>query len=389
MEIERIIIYCVLVPLICSMATVFWVFPNVLKIALMKNITDNPNARKLQERPIPVLGGIAVFCGLMVGAGVTAVVFESNALAPFYIAMSFMLYLGTMDDILGLSPVLRIAVEIATVAFVMYMGHNYIDNLAGFCGINSLPVWFGVILSIIAGVGIINAVNMIDGVDGLSTGFCIMACTLFGFAFYTSGYYKMTVLTVLGVGSVLPFFLHNVFGKKTKMFIGDGGTMLMGILMVECAFNIIGTNSKVTVNYTNMNAVAFSLAVLAVPVFDTLRVMTARMVKGRSPFKPDRTHLHHLFIDLGFSHVTTSILILFINFSIVLVWLAAYALGADNTLQLLIVLLCGVLLISCYYSVRHLKADSFIMVGIKRFTNSHNIGNSRAFLAIQRWIDRV
>ena len=109
----------------------------------------------------------------------------------------------------------------------------------------------------------------------------------------------MTILAVVSVGALIPFFLHNVFGKSSKMFIGDGGTLVMGTVMSVFVIAILQSGSRVAAFVDpNVGLVPFTLAVLSVPVFDTLRVMSTRMLKGSSPFRPDKTHLHHMFIDM-------------------------------------------------------------------------------------------
>ena len=135
-----------------------------------------------------------------------------------------------------------------------------------------------------------------------------MACALFGTFFHLAGDFPMTMLAVVCMASLIPFFLHNVFGLKSKMFIGDGGTLLMGCVMSVFVLNMLKSGS-LGVNYRALGfgLVPFSLAVLSVPVFDTVRVMMMRILRKTSPFHPDKTHLHHMFIELGFSHIVTTV----------------------------------------------------------------------------------
>lgn len=141
----------------------------------------------------------------------------------------------------------------------------------------------------------------------------------------------MTILAVVSVGALIPFFLHNVFGKTSKMFIGDGGTLVMGTVMSVFVIAILQSGSRVAAFVDpNVGLVPFTLAVLSVPVFDTLRVMSTRMLKGSSPFRPDKTHLHHMFIDMGCSHVATTLAILGLNTAVVLCWWAFEAAGFQS-----------------------------------------------------------
>jgi len=378
------------VPFLLSMILVFWVHPYVVRIATSRGLTDNPDARKLQQRPVPVLGGVAVFFGIMVGAGVTSMFFNSHALFTSIVAITVMMYIGVLDDMLGLTPILRLILEFLFIAFVAWMDQVNINDLHGVFGIGMLPVYLSAPLCIIAGLGIINAINMIDGVDGLASGFCIMACAVFGFAFWMSYDGTMAVLAALTAGSLIPFFFHNVFGKESKMFIGDAGSLMMGMIMTIFVMHILDHGSRVSVNFTNMGVVAFVLSVLSVPVFDTLRVMTGRIVRGVSPFHADKSHLHHLFIEMGFSHVGTTVSVISIDFFTILCWLASYQLGASPTVQLLVVIGLGLLNTSVfYYVVRRLKHDSMPYRMLAWLARKSHVETGPMFHRIRKLMDRM
>ena len=378
------------VPFLLSMILVFWVHPYVVRIATSRGLTDNPDARKLQQRPVPVLGGLAVFFGIVVGAGVTSMFFNSHALFTSIVAITVMMYIGVLDDMLGLTPILRLILEFLFIAFVAWMDQVNINDLHGVFGIGMLPVYLSAPLCVIAGLGIINAINMIDGVDGLASGFCIMACAVFGFAFWMSYDGTMAVLAALTAGALIPFFFHNVFGKESKMFIGDAGSLMMGMIMTIFVMHILDHGSRVSVNFTNMGVVAFVLSVLSVPVFDTLRVMTGRIVRGVSPFHADRSHLHHLFIEMGFSHVGTAVSVISIDFFTILCWLASYQLGASPTVQLLVVIGLGLLNTSVfYYVVRRLKHDSMPYRMLAWLARKSHVETGPMFHRIRKLMDRM
>ena len=228
---------------IVALLSTWWIFKKVLKIAMMKNIVDNPDARKLQKTPVPVLGGVAVFFGMIVALTVTRLTFDTYSLFAIMGVMTIMLYLGVMDDILSLSPRLRFIVEILVVLLLMFSNKYAINDFQGLWGIHQISSWIAVPLTVVACVGIINAINMIDGINGLSSGYCIMASAVFGGAFIISNDRDAASLAILSVGALLPFFFHNVFGKKSKMFIGDGGTLLMGTIMSAFVIGAINVNS--------------------------------------------------------------------------------------------------------------------------------------------------
>lgn len=338
----------IIVPLVVALLAVGWVHPRLVRIAAMKMIVDNPDARKLQKEPIPILGGVAVMFGAVLGISCTAVFPETvfnDTIVLIIAVMMVMLYTGTMDDILELTPRLRFLIEIMSVCALIFVGGFRLDDLHGLWGVSVLPDWVAVPLTVFACVGIINAMNLIDGVDGLSSGFCITACAIFSAVFFKAGDMMMFILSMALIGALIPFFMHNVFGERSKMFIGDGGTLVMGAVMSIFVVRVLGVGSPVAQfwdqSHAGMSAVAFTLAVLCVPVFDTLRVMVTRMLQGRSPFHSDKTHLHHMFIDLGFSHVGTTFSIILLNLTVVAVWWASVSMGCSLDVQLYVVILFG------------------------------------------------
>lgn len=343
-------IYHLLIPFFVAFIATNWVHPKILKIAILKNLVDNPDERKLQRRPIPVMGGIAVFFGIVAGLCSSQITFFSPAVFVLIAAMTIMLYVGTIDDILDLSPYTRFLIEIAVVAFIMLVNNNGINCFWGLWGLDVIPMWIAAPLTIFAAVGIINAINLIDGVNGLSSGFCFMASVMFAIMFYFSGNTTMMILATSAAGAIIPFFLHNVFGYNTRMFIGDGGTLVIGTMMSMFVINILkDTSLSAPFAQEGMGLIPFTLSVLAVPVFDTLRVMSARIIRGNSPFNPDKTHLHHLFIELGFSHIGTTVSILSLNFLVIVAWFVAYKMGASVDAQLYIVLTLSILITFVFY----------------------------------------
>ena len=256
----------------------------------------------------------------------------------------------------------------------------------------AISSWYAVPLTVFATVGIINAINLVDGVNGLSSGYCIMACTIFGALFHLAGNEAMTILAVVSVGALIPFFLHNVFGKTSKMFIGDGGTLVMGTVMSVFVIAILQSGSRVAAFVDpNVGLVPFTLAVLSVPVFDTLRVMSTRMLKGSSPFRPDKTHLHHMFIDMGCSHVATTLAILGLNTAVVLCWWAFEAAGFSIAVQLYAVV--GMSLLATFglyhFMQWHIRRDTKFMGIIRRLGYKTHISRTGIFFWLQQVMDKV
>ena len=326
-------------------------YPFLLRFARKYNIVDNPNARKLQREPVAVFGGPAVFFGVLFGVGFALLYATSTNMPMALLAMFIMLVLGCVDDMRDLPASIRFLIEIGVVYGIMVFSGRFINDFHGLWGLHEVSDFISIPLSIVAGVGIINAVNLIDGVDGYSSGFGVFACIIFALMFFFSGVATIGYLAMAIAGGLIPFFCHNVFGKKSKMFIGDGGTLMLGVAFVIMLYNVLYHESHCgEFENKGLGLVPFTLSVMAIPVFDTLRVMGMRMLRNRSPFKPDKTHLHHLFIDMKFSHIGTTVTILTINTLIVAVWFLSWKLGASIDWQLYIVVFISLLVTFGFYS---------------------------------------
>lgn len=385
----------IILPFSLSLIAVWIIHPHMVRIAKIKDIVDNPNARKLQKEPVPILGGVAVFFGIFMSLAFSGILVECSELFMLLAAMLLMLYLGSIDDILDLRAVNRLAVQIGAALVLVFLGNGYrIDNMLGLWGLDALPDWFAVSLTVFAVVGIINATNLVDGVDGLSSGFGVMASVLFSVGFFFLGDYPMVLLCASTVGALTLFFLHNVFGKASKMFIGDGGTLVLGIILAAYVTRLISSTQTLEAGRLineRASVIPFTLAVLSIPVFDTLRVMSTRMLDGKSPFHPDKTHLHHLFIDLGFSHVITTVCILTLDSLIIALWALCYFTGVSAALQTLTVILASLAAtVGLYHGVQYYKRNN--PAGYTRLTAYIRHKQPRRdgwFLAVQRIVDKI
>lgn len=385
------IVAYILIPFISAYVAATWVFPKVLTISLIKNIVDNPDARKLQRVPIPVLGGMVVMSGILVALCVADLFVDCSSLYTVVLAMAIMLFIGTMDDILDIPSTTRFLLEILIALMIIYTCDYSLDNLHGLWGVRALSSWVSIPLTIVTVVGIINAINLIDGVDGYSSGYCVMASIMFGVFFYIVGDMPMTMLAIVCAAALIPFFFHNVFGRKSKMFIGDGGTLLMGCVMSVFVLNMLKTDTCCE-GYCakGLGLVPFSLAVLSVPVFDTLRVMSMRILRKTSPFHADKTHLHHMFIELKFSHIGTTVSILTLNSLVVIGWSISYLCGASVDVQLYIVVALSLLVtVGFYYGMRLCGNKGWALYRfMQRLGMMTHVERKGFFLWMQKFMDR-
>ena len=380
----------IFVPALVALIATIWFQPHILRVAKDKNIVDNPDARKLQRRPIPVMGGIVVVFGILVGLMCFNIFGDFSDILAVIVAVVVIMFVGLLDDIHGLSPKIRFFIEILIVLYLVCATRNQINNFCGLWGVDILPVWASLPLTVFACVGIINAINLIDGVDGYSSGYCIMASIYFGYAFYKLGNMKMVALAAIMIAALLPFFCCNVFGKHSKMFIGDSGTLSMGILISTFVANMLTASTNVAPIAPTIGLIPLSLAIMCVPIFDTLRVMSARIARGTSPFYPDKTHLHHAFIDLGFSHIGTTMSILTLNTLVVAVWYLTCYLGASINIQLYVVVVLGVLMTFGVYAFiyYHMRRDTKTLRILKVIARKTHFERKCFWGDLQNWLDR-
>ena len=384
-----------LVGALVAFIIVNWVYFKVLKIAKDKGLVDNPDARKLQQTPIPVMGGIAVFLGVVAGVlashGVAGLLgyAHDTCLVPIICALVVMLYIGAIDDIEGLTPISRLVIEVLTMLGLIYSTGMCFDDFQGLWGVGHFSWWIAVPFTVFTGVGVINAVNMIDGVNGLSSGLCIVCSLAFGIVFLNMEDYENATLAFTTTAALVPFLMHNVFGKRSRMFIGDAGTMVMGILLMWFAMCLINHKEFSSVEGKEINLIALAIAIMSVPMVDTLRVMTMRMIKGKSPFSPDKTHLHHVFIQVGISHSITAFTEIMIAVTIMGIWLISVVLEVGIDLQLYLVLGAAFCLVCGTYAFLyyHVKNHTHLLHHLSHFSIKTHLGHTHWWLRFQEWLD--
>ena len=384
-----------ILPAIVSIVAVQWIYMKILKMAKTRNMVDNPNARKLQENPVPVLGGIAMFFGMLTGILTACCLFNDVGIhTTLFVAMGIMLYVGVLDDTIGVSPSTRLLIETLAILGLIYGSGMCVDSLHGLWGINDFSWWIGVPVTVFAGLGIINAYNMVDGVNGLSTGLCILCVTMLGAFFIRNGYRSNATLSFCFAASLIPFLLHNVFGNKSRMFIGDAGTMVMGLLITWFVIKVMSKDGAATFfehrSSGNLNIAAMLVAFASIPVTDTLRVMTARIMKGVSPFKPDQTHLHHAFIKVGVSHSITSLIEIIFNMLVVFILAISFWCGVSLEWQLYIVVLTSLLFVCGTYSflTYQINHDTKLLKKIQKLAVHTHLGHTRGWLKFQKLLDK-
>jgi len=289
--------------------------PVIMRVADEKKLFDLPDARKLHSRPIASLGGVGIFIGFSLAILLSAVHFI-NAQFNYLFASAFVIFfLGLKDDILILSPVKKFLGQMAAAAIIIHLGGLRIESMYGILGINELPYVISVGLTYATIIVTINAFNLIDGVDGLSGSLGVLTMSVFGTYFILAQMPAFAFLAFSMAGSLIAFLYFNA--HPAKIFMGDSDSLFLGLMnsiLVIKFLSVAGSQSA----FPLPSSVAIAFSILIVPLLDTLRVFSIRIARGRSPFSPDRNHIHHLLLDLGLNHrqVTLSCLSLNVIFII-------------------------------------------------------------------------
>lgn len=325
------------------------IIPRILLISFRKRLFDMPDERKIHKRAIPRLGGVSFFptmllscCSVLAirsltGYGISNL--PASYILPEFLALVcglVLLYLtGIADDLVGVRYRQKLIIQLICACLFPVSG-LWINDFYGLFGIDALPTWVGVPFTILIIVFITNAINLIDGIDGLASGLSSVALLVLGFLFVEKELWIYSMLAFSTIGVLVPFFYYNVFGSAEharKIFMGDTGSLTLGYILSFLAIKY-SQNTDDWIPQTQ-GAIVIAFSTLIVPLFDVIRVVIHRIYNGKSPFEPDKNHIHHQFLAMGFTARKAMLMILFIScvFSGVNILLMPYV---DNTIMLLI-----------------------------------------------------
>lgn len=299
--------------LFSSIALEMMALPRIIYIAKKKGLYDIPNGRKSHTNPVPRLAGISFLPILILVFSVCALVVFGHSptettnlfasalrkMIGFIAGGIVLVSVGIKDDLVGSRYSHKMIAQFLA-ACLLVSGGLYINDFNGLFGLHQIPLWFGIPFTIMLIVFITNAVNLIDGADGLASGISGVALFSLGIMFFIRSMFFYSLICIILIGILIPFFYYNVFNTNRKVFMGDTGSLSLGFLLaylgVRFAMNTPGIYGTVE------SPVIISLSALFIPLFDALRVMFERALRGKSMFMPDRRHIHHKLLDLGLSH---------------------------------------------------------------------------------------
>jgi len=301
----------VLLSIVIAFTVTFLAIPVIITVAETKKLFDVPDERKVHITPVTPLGGLGIFAGFIFACLLT-VHFEAASEFQYFIAASLVIFfLGLKDDILVISAIKKFIGQVLAAFMVIYYGGLQIKSMHGFLGMYQMPEMFSLLLTYFAVIVIINSFNLIDGVDGLAGSLGLIALSIFGIYFFVVDMPAYSILAFSMAASLLAFLIFNF--QPAKIFMGDTGSLLIGLVSAILVIKFINTANTSDVTYPIAAAPAIGFTILLIPLLDTLRVFGIRIFYRRSPFSPDRNHIHHILLDKGFSHRAVTLILVSLN----------------------------------------------------------------------------
>jgi UDP-GlcNAc:undecaprenyl-phosphate GlcNAc-1-phosphate transferase len=331
--------------------------PTVVLISKFKKLFDIPNERASHTGDVPVLGGLSVFAGFSLAAIICTIPDESGTMKYLLGGIIVLFFLGLKDDVLVVDPKKKFVGQIIAAIIVVIFGDVRITNFHLVFGIDNISNLSSILFSLFLFLLLINGFNLIDGVDGLASGIGTLICLATGVWFIMAGHYYYSIIGFALAGALLAYMRFNIFDGKNKIFMGDTGSMITGLIVTVLVVKFLEyvRYAPQTLQFESAPALAFSLVI--VPMFDTLRIIVVRISRGSSPFKSDKNHIHHSLLNLGYSHVKATITIITINIMLVLFVVVFQKLG---NIPLIIIMLILALILSLLPKI--------ILAGRKKFT---------------------
>jgi len=347
---------------ILSAATAFIVvfisIPSIVVVAKTKHLMDEPGQRSSHESRTPTLGGLAIFAGLLISSSLWVDIQLFGEFQYIVAALVLLFFVGIKDDILMIAPITKFSGQIAAAIILIVFANIRITDLHGFFGIHGINYISSLIITSLTILVIINGFNFIDGVDGLSASIGIITTSSFTYWFILIKQDQLAILSMSFIGALFAFFLFNVFGEKNKIFMGDTGSLLIGLIISILVIRFNELNIDKSKPFAIYPAPAVSIGVLIVPLFDLLRVMFIRIITRRPISMPDRNHIHHLLLKLGFGHIRVTLIISLVNlFFIYFVFYTAHFVSIRRQLLLILILAMVITYIPSYLLSKKKKPE--------------------------------
>lgn len=339
----------ILISIAISFTVTYYAIPAIISIANHKKLYDVPDVRKVHVTPIPSLGGIAIFAGFSLSC-LYAIAPSNTAGIQYFIAASIVIFfLGLKDDIMIISPLKKLIGQMMATFLVVYKGGVQLQSMHGFLGINEIPEVVSLPLTYFTILVIINSFNLIDGIDGLAGCLGVMVTALTGFYFYHVNMMPFAILALSLCSSLVAFLIYNY--HPAKIFMGDTGSLLLGLISSILVIKFINV-APTQISFPISASPAVGFSILIIPLLDTLRVFFMRVVNRRSPFSPDRNHIHHILLDKGLSHPKIALTLLCLNLLFVMIAYSGRGFGSTWLISLFVFMYFVSLAFLKYFSAK-------------------------------------
>lgn len=288
--------------IMCSFAV-----PPIIYLSFRKKILDVPDDRRVHIDSTPRLGGLAIFASFASAVTIFGDFSQKHfAVQQIFAGVILLFFAGVKDDIVPITAFKKFFMQLLATGIVVFVGGLRVTSLHGFMGVYGLEnIGMSYAFTFVTIIAITNAINLIDGLNGLAGSLVLLMSLVFGVLFYVQGS-PMGVLAFATAGAMIGFLKFNMLDGK--IFMGDSGSLVIGFLMAVFCVNYLESDLSELSKTPHL-----CIAILIVPLFDTLRVFITRIIQGRSPFSPDKNHIHHKLIDLGFSQIATVLILLLVN----------------------------------------------------------------------------
>lgn len=360
---------------IISMGCGFATIPYIISYSQKHKLFDQPDIRKVHTTAVPRLGGVTFIPSMLITLCVVVMIMSHSTTkmelqfsvwsVVFFISLTIIYLLGVLDDIIGLTAQTKFIVQITAVSLLPFIGNLYINNLYGFLGIYDIPFFVGAPLTVFVIVFICNAINLIDGIDGLSAGLSLIALGGFLICFFIDELMLYCMLIAALMGVLVAFLRYNLGGnaqKHTKIFMGDSGSLTLGFIL-GFLFVKFSMNNPCVLPFRE-NSILQAYTMLIVPTFDVCRVILARMMHRQPIFGADKNHIHHKLIRAGLTQhqalaaiLATAVLFIICNISLI-------SLYSQTTIICIDILLWGIF----HYYINHIirkQGNQTFLVSIK------------------------
>ncbi len=335
-----------------TFAITFYLIPKVLWVSKEKNLMAEVVGRSAHTTETPSFGGVAFFITLILVLSLIQSLRLNYVGNHLIAAITILFMVGLKDDLVVSSARVKLFGQIAAAIFVVFSPEMHLTNLYGFWGVHEIPEVMGLFLTTFLIIALINAYNLIDGIDGLAALVGIAISITFGILFYLTKHPYLVLISVSLAGILGAFLRFNFSRGARKIFMGDSGSLIVGLMIAFLCIKFLVMEPfapLMKLNYDPSNRILFVASILFIPVFDTFRVILLRLLKGDSPFSADKEHAHHIMLDLGLTHKRASFYLVGLNILVILTFAFFYNKMNNLGLTLLVIAMFAGMFLLFYF----------------------------------------